>query len=119
MKGKVYHLGNCDTCQRIINELDLPKNFELQNIKTEAITKEQIEEMQALSGSYESLFSRRARKFRSLGLHEMDLKEKDYKKFILEEYTFLKRPVFIIDDSIFIGNTKKTVAAIADVLKTN
>lgn len=83
----------------------------LQDIKTESMTNDQVEEMKALSGSYESLFSRRAMKYRSMGLNEMELNEDDYKKYILEEYTFLKRPVMIFDKSIFVGNSKKVVEA--------
>jgi arsenate reductase len=30
----------------------------------------------------------------------------------LEEYTFLKRPVFILGKKIFVGNDKKTVEAL-------
>ncbi|MGB1247388.1 MAG: arsenate reductase family protein, partial [Chitinophagales bacterium] len=70
----------------------------LQNIKVEKITAEQLEEMKALSGSFESLFSRKAMKYRSMGLNEMDLTEEDYRTYILDEYTFLKRPVFIIEN---------------------
>jgi len=83
----------------------------LQDIKTDQITKHQIEEMKELAGSYEALFSRRAMKYRSMGLNEMDLTETDYRKYILSEYTFLKRPVMIFDDKIFIGNSKKVVSA--------
>lgn len=92
------------------------EGFEQQDIKTESISKAQIEAMHKLSGSYEALFSKVARKYRALGLNEQNLSEEDFKKYILEEYTFLKRPVFIIDDQIFIGNSKKTVAAIAEVI---
>ena len=60
-------------------------------------------------GSYEGLFSKRALKYRGLGLHEMDLKETDYRKYMLEEYTFLKRPFIIYDENIWIGNAKKEV----------
>jgi arsenate reductase (glutaredoxin) len=35
----------------------------------------------------------------------------------LEEDTFLKRPVTILGDKIFIGNEKKTVAALKAALK--
>jgi arsenate reductase-like glutaredoxin family protein len=31
------------------------------------------------------------------------------KKLILEEYTFLKRPVILIKEKIFIGNSKNTI----------
>ena len=109
---KIYHLANCGTCQNIIKELSpLPKVTELQDIKTSAITEEQLTEMHALAGSYEALFSRRALKYRALGLNEKTLSEKEYKKYILQEYTFLKRPVMVFNDQIFIGNAPKTVTA--------
>ena len=109
---KIYHLANCGTCQNIIKELSpLPKVTELQDIKTSAITEEQLTEMHALAGSYEALFSRRALKYRALGLNEKTLSEKEYKKYILQEYTFLKRPVMVFNEQIFIGNAPKTVAA--------
>lgn len=107
---KIYHLSTCSTCQRIISELNLnERHMEFQDIKSEAITPNQLEEMRDLAGDYESLFSRRAMKFRSMGLHQKELSEKDYKDFILKEYTFLKRPVIIVDDQIFIGNSKKEI----------
>jgi len=107
---KVYYLESCSTCQRIMKEMDL-NDFTKVEIKSMGIQQEQLEEMYQYAGTYESLFSRRAMKFRSMGLNTMDLKEEDYKKYILEEYTFLKRPVFLIDDEIFIGNSKKVVEA--------
>lgn len=117
--NKVYHLANCNTCQRIIKDLDLDKyDFQLQNIKEEKMTPEQVDEMGKLAGSYESLFSRRSMKFRAWGLGEKELTEDDYRKYIIEEYTFLKRPVFVIRNEIFIGNTKKNVEAIAAKLST-
>ncbi len=108
---KIYHLANCSTCQRIIKELNNGEGFELQNIREDKITAEQIDEMKEKAGSYEALFSRRAMKYRALGLNEMTLSEADYRKYILEEDTFLKRPVILIDDEIFVGNSKKVVAA--------
>ncbi len=106
---KIYHLQNCGTCQRIIGELNGGDGFELQNIKEEKITAEQLDAMKEKAGSYEALFSRRAMKYRSMGLNEMTLTEDDYRRYILEEYTFLKRPVMLIDDEIFVGNAKKAV----------
>lgn len=114
---KVYHLSTCSTCQRIIKELGISDEFVRQDIKTEKITPEQIDEMKELAGSYESLFSRKAMKYRSMGLNEMTLTEGDYRKYILEEYTFLKRPVFVIDNQIFIGNSKKNVEEVRNALK--
>lgn len=109
---KIYYLGTCSTCARIIDELDLKKKkFEFQDIKTEKITAAQLAEMKKMAGSYEALFSRVAMKYRAFGLDKMKLGEEDYKKYILDEYTFLKRPVIIIGDEIFVGNSKSTVAA--------
>ncbi|HKL90591.1 hypothetical protein J4E06_03675 [Muricauda sp. NFXS6] len=113
---KIYHLGSCSTCKRILKELEPLDDVELQEIKAEAITPEQLEQMAALSGSYESLFSRRAMLFRQRGLHEKELSESDYKDLILEHYTFLKRPVTLVDDQIFVGNSKKTVEATKEAL---
>ncbi|MEP2772439.1 MAG: ArsC/Spx/MgsR family protein [Fulvivirga sp.] len=113
---KVYYLSTCDTCKRIMKEVGVDDTFEKQDIKTEQITASQLEAMSTLSGSYEALFSRVARKYKSLGLKDKNLSEDDYKNYILDEYTFLKRPVFIIDNEIFIGNSKKTVEALKEIL---
>lgn len=110
MKG--FYLSTCSTCQKIIAQINLPKSVELQDIKTNKIQPEQLEELKNLSGTYESLFSRKAIKYRSMNLKEKFLKESDYKALILEEYTFLKRPVFIIEDQIYIGNSKNNVEAL-------
>lgn len=108
---KIYHLSTCDTCKRILKELDVPSSFILQDIKMQSLTKDQVEEMKALSGSYESLFSKRARLYKERNLKEKTLSEDHYLALILEHYTFLKRPVVINNDEIFIGNSKKVVAA--------
>ena len=109
---KIHHLSTCDTCQRIIKELDLSeKGFDFQDIKAENISAEELHLAKEKIGSYEALFSKRAQKFRKMGLNEMKLSEADYRKYILEEYTFLKRPFIWIGDDVFVGNAKKTVEA--------
>lgn len=108
---KLYHLSTCDTCKRIINELNLPSDFVFQDIKTETITEEQITEMHQLTGSYEALFSKRARLYKERDLKNQNLGEEDFKNLILEHYTFLKRPVIIVNDQIFVGNSKKVTEA--------
>lgn len=112
---RTWHLGTCDTCKRILQQL--PDTLDRQEIRTEPITTEQLDEMVAISGSHEALFSRRARKFREMNLHQKDLAESDYRALILEHDTFLKRPVTIVGDRIFIGSTKKTVAELLECLQ--
>ena len=108
---KIYHSATCTTCQRILKDWKPGNDVVIQDIKTEPITATQIDEMKKLAGTYEALFSRIAIKYRGMGLNEMTLTEKDYRKYILDEYTFLKRPVMILGDKIFIGNSKTNVAA--------
>lgn len=108
--NKIYYLSTCDTCKRIIDELGLKKRgFEFQDIKTEKITPAQLEAMKATAGSYEALFSRVALKYKTLD--PKPSAEAEYKKLILEEYTFLKRPVIFIGDQVFVGNSKKNIEA--------
>lgn len=114
---KVYHLGSCATCQRILNTLAPLEGVVLQDLKTEPITPEQLDALAALSGSYAALFSKRARLYRQKGLHEKELSEADYKNLILEHYTFLKRPVVVVDKHIFIGSAKKVVQAAKEALQ--
>src|SRR6185295_16433042 len=118
---KMYHLGNCTTCQAIIKETGIDKKskgFEFQEIKSESITPAQLDDMKKMAGSYEALFSRRALKYKEMGLKDKQLAEDDYRDLILSEYTFLKRPVVIDGQKIFIGSEKKNVAALSAQLKS-
>jgi arsenate reductase len=109
---KIYHLSTCSTNKRILKEVAPTDEFIMQEIKDDSITESQLDEMYALSKSYEELFSKRARKYKELGLKDKNLSEQDIKAYILSDYTFLKRPVAIIGDEIFIGNSKKNVEAL-------
>lgn len=106
---KIYHLSSCDTCRRILKELDAPASFSLQDIKTEPLTEEQLDDLKLLSGNYEALFNKRARLYKERDLKNKQLSEDDYRELLLDHYTFLKRPVIINGNKIFIGNSKKTV----------
>jgi arsenate reductase-like glutaredoxin family protein len=110
MKPTVFYLSTCSTSKRIL-QLDWRPgtDLELRDIKAQGLSAEELDAMVALAGSHEALFSRRAQAFRRRGLHEQVLKESDYRKLLLEEYTFLKRPVLVLEDRIFIGNAPKTV----------
>ena len=112
---KVYHLATCSTCARIISETGLrDKEFIFQDIKAEKITPAELDEMKTLAGSYEALFSRRSQQYKAMGLKNKPLNEKDFRRLILEEYTFLKRPVVIKGKEIFVGSEAKTVSALKE-----
>lgn len=113
---KVYYLKTCNTCARILKELNLSSEFILQDIKSEEITVKQVEDMAALAGSYEALFSKRAKLYKEMDLKNQDLTERDYKHYILDHYTLLSRPVIIVKNQIFVGNSKKVVEAVKGAL---
>jgi len=105
---KIYYLKTCDTCTRILKGMDT-SGYVLQEIKTQPITVKQLDELYALTTNYEVLFSRRAKKYKQMDLKNQDLNEKDYRQLILEEYTFLKRPVIINGNEVYVGSTKKRI----------
>lgn len=115
---KIYYLKTCDTCKRIMKSFPLD-GFEFQEIKTQPMSISQLEEIHAMSGSYESVFSRRAKKYASMGLKDQKLSETDFKQLILSDYTFLKRPVIIIDQNIFIGSDKKNLQQLKEYFLVN
>lgn len=105
---KVYFLQTCDTCRRILKEVNTA-GFIRQEIKANPVNAAQLEEMYSITKNYESLFNKRAKLYKEMDLKNQSLTEKDFRQFILDEYTFLKRPVFIVDDEIFVGNSKKVI----------
>lgn len=113
---KIYHLSTCDTSRRILKELNAPEGTELQDIKATPLDSGQLEELKKRAGGYEALFSKRARLYRERNLKERSLGEGDFRELLLEHYTFLKRPVVVVDDQVFIGNAAKTVAAAKEAL---
>lgn len=114
--NKIYYLASCDTCRKIIKSLPKGHNLTFHDIKQDPITVEELEEMYRLSGSYEALFSKKAQLYKSMDLKNKSLTEADYKKYILEHYTFLSRPVFIINDKIYIGNSQPNTLQVMKVL---
>jgi arsenate reductase len=101
----------------VIAALNNGEGFELQDIKTNNVSAEQLDALKEVVGSYEGLFSRRAMKYRSMGLGDKELSEADYRQLILDEYTFLKRPVVVIGDQVFTGSSKKSVEGALAALK--
>lgn len=114
---RIFYLSTCDTCKRILNSWNI-EGIPLQDIKTVPMTPLQVDAMIAQAGSAELLFSKRARKYKELELKERNLSEENIRGLILSEYTFLKRPVLVFEDQIFIGNSTKVVDAARTFLAT-
>lgn len=115
--NKIYFLASCDTCRKIIKALPASAQLEFHDIRQNPITAAQLEQMYQLAGSYEALFSKKAQLYKSMDLKNKNLTEADYKKYLLEHYTFLSRPVFIIGGKIFIGNSQKNILEVHKALQ--
>jgi len=113
---KIYYLSTCDTCKRILKEISPSSDFILQDIKTNPVSNEQLNEMKNLAGTFENLFSKRARLYKERDLKNKNLSDEDYRDLILEHYTFLKRPVIQYNDQIFIGNSKKVIETAKEII---
>ncbi|MFQ3340731.1 MAG: arsenate reductase [Flavobacteriaceae bacterium] len=100
-----YYLKTCNTCKRIMNDLSISSEIKLIDIKSYPINLKQLEEIRIISGSYESLFNKRAQLYKQRNLKNKSLTESEYRDLILEHYTFLKRPVLIFEKQLFIGNS--------------
>ncbi|GGE04852.1 arsenate reductase family protein [Psychroflexus salis] len=113
---KAYYLSTCSTCKRILGEIQLPESTTLIDIKKNPITVNQLEELYAHTNSYEALFNKRAQLYRKRELNTKKLSENDYKNLLLEHYSFLKRPVFVDQKQIFVGNAKSTIQDLKDYI---
>ncbi len=112
MNNKIWYLSTCNTCKKIINELELKKikNFEFQDIKKDNISKFDLDEIHKITKlSYENLFNKRAQKYLKSDLKKTIKSDEDFKKAILSEYTFMKRPIIRIKNKYYIGNSKETI----------
>ena len=105
-----FYLSTCDTCKRILKQLPLPEDIVKIDIKKNPLTSSQLATLHSHTGSYEALLNKRAQLMKQRDLTIQELSENEIKGLLLEHYTFLKRPVLLFDEEIFIGNSAKTIA---------
>ncbi len=105
---KVFYLKTCGTNKKIMSPLDL-SDWELREIKSQPVTEAELEEMYEKTKSYEALFSKKSTQIKERAIDVNSLTEKDFKKLILDHYSFLKRPVFVTDNEIFAGSDKNNL----------
>ncbi|WP_413999632.1 arsenate reductase family protein [Flavobacterium sp. W1B] len=115
--NKIYYIASCDTCRKIIKSLPKGNNLVFRDIKQNPLTIEELEEMHQISGSYEVLFSKKAQLYKSMNLKDKSLTEEDYKNYILEHYTFLSRPVFVIENKVYIGGSQQSMLQVMKALE--
>ena len=104
-----YYLSSCDSCKKIMKTLALSDDITQIDIKKNPLTAEQLEVLYQLSGSYEALLNQRAQKLKEIDKSTLD--EAKIKSLLLSHYTFLKRPVLLYQNKLYVGNAKATIAA--------
>jgi arsenate reductase (glutaredoxin) len=107
----LYWLPHCSTCQKAEAALqDLGVTIERTiDLKATPITANDLRTLVTGIGGEEALFSKRAMKYRSMGLHEQVLTPEQLFEHMLTEYTFIKRPVLLTtDNQVIAGFSQKT-----------
>ena len=88
------------------------EGWQLRELKSENVSESELNEMHRFTQSYEALFSKKSTQIKERNIDIKSLKEEDFKSLILDHYSFLKRPVFITDKDIFVGNDKSNVESL-------
>ncbi len=114
---KIYTLSSCDSCAKMLKAAKPTKDIEIIDIKTNGIDEKDLNFAAKQLGSYAALFSKRAVKYREMGYHEAELTEKQMKDLILKEYTFLLRPLSIIDGQVTIGKSNESLTNLTQNIK--
>jgi arsenate reductase len=111
LKASIYWLPHCSTCQKAKAYLEAKGVCftVVRDIKAAPLSETEVKDLVAKIGGAEALFSKRAMKFRSLGLHEQTLTSEQLVGHMATEYTFIKRPVVVFEESkaIFAGFSAK------------
>lgn len=113
-KIEVYWLPHCTTCQKAAEELK-SKNVEVaawRDMKSEPLSRREVERLAEKVGGASELFSKRARKYRALGLDKRELSDDEMLQLMSDEYTFIKRPVIVRGNRATAGWTSKTFACL-------
>jgi arsenate reductase len=108
-KVKLFGLPHCSTCQKAVAYLE-EIGVEIENfhdVKENQLSKREVQKLVKFVGGAENLFSKRAMKYRSMGLNEMELSDTQLVDYMVEEYTFIRRPVLVYGKKALAGFSKK------------
>jgi arsenate reductase len=110
MKNTFLYLSTCSTCLRIIKSLGMEDADFLQNVKEQMVTPAQLAFLNNYTNSYEGLINKRGRVYSQMKREGTMFSEAIYKTLLENEYSCLKRPILIWDNTVFLGNAKAIVA---------
>ena len=93
----LYGLPHCTTCQKAeawLTEQGIAID-KFHDLKTDRLSRKEIERLAKLCGGPEGLFSKIAMQYRARGLHLRDVGPAEMLDLMTEEYTFIRRPVIL------------------------
>ncbi len=101
----LYWLPHCSTCQKAVRWLERRgvAVTKFRDIKDEPLSRGEVTNLAAIVGGAESLFSKRAVKYREMKLGERTLSDEEMFELMTDEYTFLKRPTIVIGEKAIAG----------------
>lgn len=111
---EVYWLPHCTTCKKAVEHLH-GKGVRIdsfRDLKAQPLAEAEVRELARKVGGVDKLFSKRAMKYRSMGLHEREVSEDEMARLMAEEYTFVTRPVIVRGDRATAGFSAKRVDAL-------
>lgn len=111
---EMYGLPYCTTCQKAVGYLEgkgvTIRSF--RNLKEEPLSVDEVRGLAEKVGGAETLFSKRAMKYRQMGLHEREVPEDEMVRLMSDEYTFVTRPVIVRGDRATAGFSAKKIDAL-------
>jgi arsenate reductase (glutaredoxin) len=96
----MYWLPHCSTCQKAeayLMEMGVTIKHH-HDLKADTIAPDDLQALVKGIGGAENLFSKRAMKYRSLGLDKQTLTDAQMIEHMQTEYTFIKRPALLLSD---------------------
>ena len=111
--NQFIYLSSCDTCKRILKEVNLPKKIILRDIKKTPLKSNELKSFKNITGNFRSLLNNRAQKLRNID--KKTLSEEKVFSLLNEHYTYLKRPILHFNGQLLIGNSKKNIEAIKSI----
>ncbi len=113
---KLYWMPNCSTCQKAASWLERRgvKVTEFRDIKENSLSRVEVEELVKMLGGPGELFSKRAVKYREMKLNEREVLLAEMMELMTDEYTFLKRPIMVIDGKAVAGFFEKSYLSFLD-----
>lgn len=111
---KVYFLSTCDTCKKIMKQVGVTSDFEMVDLKSHSFSSTELDLFLSVLPNPYDLINKRSILYRELNLKGKELSRNEVVSLIKQHYTLIKRPIFVLDNEVFIGNSSSVVTHVKD-----